>query len=274
MCPRARSTVGGAVFAYRSYGPDARTAAGAVDPPGREPRRVGPPSSSTASPGTAVSSRWTTAESAAPPARSAARSRHGGPTWSRSSARSGSTGSTCFGLSMGGMVAQALVTQAPGLVDGLIAAGSGPAGGPGLTRMTGVMTRSILRAVATFTDPKDAAVLHPHADRAAAPPTTTSPGSPSAPRTGSAPSRRGVPGAADRGPKWGAVGTGRPARTGGPVLIVHGDSDRMVPPANADALARPACRAPPSRSSRIPGTASSSRTTTAFVAAARDFLRR
>lgn len=59
-----------------------------------------------------------------------------------------------FGLSMGGMVAHALLAQAPELVDRLILAGSGPAGGPGLTRMTGVMIRTVVRAAMTFTDPK------------------------------------------------------------------------------------------------------------------------
>lgn len=38
-----------------------------------------------------------------------------------------------FGLSMGGMVAQEIVRQAPDLVDNVVLAGAGPQGGPGLT---------------------------------------------------------------------------------------------------------------------------------------------
>ncbi len=54
-----------------------------------------------------------------------------------------------FGLSMGGMVAQAIVEQEPALVDHLVMSGAGPRGGAGLTRMTGVMLRGIARSVVT-----------------------------------------------------------------------------------------------------------------------------
>lgn len=54
-----------------------------------------------------------------------------------------------FGLSMGGMVAQAIVTQQPALVRRLVVAGTGPQGGSGLTRMTGVMVRGVLRGILT-----------------------------------------------------------------------------------------------------------------------------
>ena len=59
-----------------------------------------------------------------------------------------------FGLSMGGMVAQAIAVQAPELIDRLILAGSGPAGGPRLTDMTRITITTVLRAVITFNDPK------------------------------------------------------------------------------------------------------------------------
>jgi pimeloyl-ACP methyl ester carboxylesterase len=59
-----------------------------------------------------------------------------------------------FGLSMGGMVAQAVAVQAPELIDRLILAGSGPAGGPGLVDMTRVTVAAVLRAVLTFHDPR------------------------------------------------------------------------------------------------------------------------
>ncbi|WP_449372603.1 alpha/beta hydrolase [Arthrobacter psychrolactophilus] len=56
-----------------------------------------------------------------------------------------------LGLSMGGMVAQALLRQAPELVERVILAGTGPQGEPGLTGMTRVMVRSVLRGLVTFT---------------------------------------------------------------------------------------------------------------------------
>ena len=142
-----------------------------------------------------------------------------------------------FGLSMGGMVAQALISQAPDLVDRLILAGSGPTGGPGLTRITGVMIRGALRSAVTFTDPKILLVF------------TRSPASRRAGRdyiarlaertTGrDAPVTPGVYRAQlSAVKKWGTSAPGTLA-TGGPVMIVHGDTDRMVPPANAYSLAR------------------------------------
>lgn len=54
-----------------------------------------------------------------------------------------------FGLSMGGMVAQAIIEQEPDLVNRLVLAGTGPRGGEGLTRMTGVMVRGIARSILT-----------------------------------------------------------------------------------------------------------------------------
>ena len=142
-----------------------------------------------------------------------------------------------FGLSMGGMVAQALVTQAPDVVDRLILAGAGPSGGPGLTRLTGVMIRSILRAVLTFTDPKSRLFFTrtPTGERAARDYLNRL-----AERT--ADRDRPVPPGVYRAQlsavkKWG--GSSPATFSGsGPVLIVHGDSDRMVPPANAYSLAR------------------------------------
>ena len=58
-----------------------------------------------------------------------------------------------FGLSMGGMVAPAVLRRAPDLVDRVILSTAGPQGGPGLTSMTGVMVRDLLGGVATFTSP-------------------------------------------------------------------------------------------------------------------------
>ncbi|ANP74303.1 alpha/beta fold hydrolase [Cryobacterium arcticum] len=177
-----------------------------------------------------------------------------------------------FGLSMGGMVAQALVTQAPDLVDRLILAGAGPAGGPGLTRMTGVMVRSVLRAALTFTDPKTLLFFtrtrtgrkaaHDYLDRLAERTTDRD--------------ARVTPGAyraqLTAVKEWGAA----PSATfsaPGPALIVHGDSDRMVPPANAHTLAR---LVPGATVTVFPdsGHGVVFQNHDAFVAATRDFLYR
>ena len=143
-----------------------------------------------------------------------------------------------FGQSMGGMVAQAVVAQAPDLVDRLILASSGPAGGQGLSRMTRVMVGSTLRAVATGTDPK--AILF----------FTRSPGGREAARAylsrlkervagRDAPVTAGVFRAQLAAVhRWAAQEPADLSAFSRPVLIVHGDSDRLVPVANASELVR------------------------------------
>jgi pimeloyl-ACP methyl ester carboxylesterase len=142
-----------------------------------------------------------------------------------------------FGLSMGGMVAQAILRSNPELVDRVVLASTGPEGGPGLTRMTGVMIRGIARGIATLTNPTtllfftrsplgrraakayQARMRLRHEDRDAAV-------TPSVFRA----QLRAVS-------AWGRQQRpGTPFDQQRPVLILHGDSDRMVPMANVDAL--------------------------------------
>ena len=141
-----------------------------------------------------------------------------------------------LGLSMGGMVAQAIVTRAPELVNRVILAGTGPQGGPELTTMTGVFVRGILQGIATFTNPTTLLFF-----------TRTARGTQAA----SAYQKRLKQRTADRDAsvapgvfraqlravrRWGNE-KNAPADFVGPVLIIHGDSDRMVPPANVESLA-------------------------------------
>jgi pimeloyl-ACP methyl ester carboxylesterase len=143
-----------------------------------------------------------------------------------------------FGMSMGGMVAQAIVEQAPDLVDRLILAGSGPRGGSELDRMSGVMVRSILRGAATFTKPTtllfftrtpngiQAADAYQHRL------TWRETGRDKAVALNVIRTRLGSVGRWARQRNSSASG-----RFTGPVLILHGDSDRMVPVANVTSLA-------------------------------------
>jgi pimeloyl-ACP methyl ester carboxylesterase len=143
-----------------------------------------------------------------------------------------------FGLSMGGMVAQEIMRQAPGLVERVILAGTGPQGGPGLTAMTKVTVRTILRGLVTFTNPTTLLFFtRTGAGREAAESyqarlklRRTGRDKPVTPSTFRAQLR-----AVSR---WGHQTPSAAAFTG-PVLILHGDRDRMVPIGNADAsLAR------------------------------------
>lgn len=178
-----------------------------------------------------------------------------------------------LGQSMGGMVAQAVAAEAPELIDRLILSSAGPAGGPGLGKMTGVTIATTLRAVATFKDPKTLLFFN---------------------RTpaGKSAAREYLKRLKER-----TIGRDRPVTPGivraqlaavhrwalrtpldvsgftGPVLIIHGGEDRLVPVANATALARHL----PAATVTVYPTAGHGvvfQHHAEFVAAARDFLRR
>ena len=59
-----------------------------------------------------------------------------------------------FGFSMGGMIAQLIAAQEPGLVRRLIVAGSGPAGGVGIDKVTRISYLDTARGLLTAQDPK------------------------------------------------------------------------------------------------------------------------
>jgi pimeloyl-ACP methyl ester carboxylesterase len=55
---------------------------------------------------------------------------------------------------MGGFIAQVIAQKEPQLVRKIILAGTGPAGGPGIDRVTAVTIRDTIKAWLTFKDPK------------------------------------------------------------------------------------------------------------------------
>ena len=59
-----------------------------------------------------------------------------------------------LGFSLGGMIAQYVVQQAPELVNKLILAGTGPAGGTGIENVTKLTLLDMLQAAVTLNDPK------------------------------------------------------------------------------------------------------------------------
>jgi pimeloyl-ACP methyl ester carboxylesterase len=59
-----------------------------------------------------------------------------------------------FGFSMGGMIAQVIVQEEPRLVRKLIIAGTGPAGGEGIDKVTRTSYQDTARGLLTRTDPK------------------------------------------------------------------------------------------------------------------------
>jgi pimeloyl-ACP methyl ester carboxylesterase len=59
-----------------------------------------------------------------------------------------------FGFSMGGMIAQEIALMEPQVVRRLIIAGTGPAGGEGISKVAGVTYLDIVRGLLTHQDPK------------------------------------------------------------------------------------------------------------------------
>jgi pimeloyl-ACP methyl ester carboxylesterase len=59
-----------------------------------------------------------------------------------------------FGFSLGGFVAQEIALTDPSLVRRLILTGTGPAGGVGIDRVTGLTLRAMLKGALTLKDPK------------------------------------------------------------------------------------------------------------------------
>ena len=59
-----------------------------------------------------------------------------------------------LGFSMGGFVAQAIVQKEPQLVRKIILAGTGPAGGEGIDKVTALTISDTIKGALTFKDPK------------------------------------------------------------------------------------------------------------------------
>jgi pimeloyl-ACP methyl ester carboxylesterase len=59
-----------------------------------------------------------------------------------------------LGFSLGGMVSQVIAQEEPQLVRRLVLAGTGPAGGEGMDKVTPITLRAMARGAVTFKDPK------------------------------------------------------------------------------------------------------------------------
>jgi pimeloyl-ACP methyl ester carboxylesterase len=142
------------------------------------------------------------------------------------------------GFSLGGMIAQELVTQQPNLVRRLVLAGTGPAGGEGITRVTPLTYFDTLRGLVTCKDPKTYLFF-----------TRTLAGRRAAvdfldrlrERTVDRDSAITVP--AFRAQlkaigRWGRQAPTDLSTISIPVLVVNGESDRMVPTSNTIDLDR------------------------------------
>jgi pimeloyl-ACP methyl ester carboxylesterase len=143
-----------------------------------------------------------------------------------------------LGFSMGGMIAQVIVQNEPQLVRKLILAGTGPAGGEGITNVTRISNLDAVRALLTLQDPKQFLFF-----------TRT----PSGRQAGKQFLRRLKERTDNRDKaislksyiaqlsaihRWGLERPHDLSVIGQPVLVANGESDRMVPTQNSVDLAR------------------------------------
>lgn len=143
-----------------------------------------------------------------------------------------------FGFSMGGMIAQEIVQKEPQLVRKMILAGTGPAGGEGISTVAGVANFDLVRAKLTGQDPKQYLFF-----------TRT----PNGIAAGQAFLKRLQERADDRDAEiavwayvsqlqalsaWGQKPAADLSVIRQPVLVANGDDDRMVPTLNSHDLAK------------------------------------
>jgi pimeloyl-ACP methyl ester carboxylesterase len=143
-----------------------------------------------------------------------------------------------LGFSLGGMVAQVITEEEPQLVRKLILAGTGPAGGEGIDKVTPITLLDTLRATVTFKDPKEYLFF-----------TRTANGKATArqfvnrlkERTGNRDKPISVTAFRNQLKAihtWGRQQPSDLTLIQQPVLVANGDHDRMVPSKNSADLAR------------------------------------
>ena len=144
-----------------------------------------------------------------------------------------------FGFSLGGFISQEILLQEPQLVRKVILAGTGPAGGVGIDKVTSIAYVDVIKARLTFRDPRFYLFF-----------TTTHNGKQAA-RHFIKRTRQRTKENRDKKPKLKtfnaqlkaihAWGLQKPADLSGikqPVLVVNGESDKMVPSINSFDLAQ------------------------------------
>jgi pimeloyl-ACP methyl ester carboxylesterase len=154
------------------------------------------------------------------------------------------------GFSLGGFVTQAIVQDEPQLVRKIVLAGTGPAGGEGIDKVTSLTIKDMIRAALTFSDPKRYLFF-----------TQTANGKQAARDFLARLKERTEGRDAAISPltfraqlkaihAWGRQQPGDLSRIQQPVLVVNGETDRMVPSSNTVDLAR---RLPNSELELYPG---------------------
>jgi pimeloyl-ACP methyl ester carboxylesterase len=144
-----------------------------------------------------------------------------------------------FGFSMGGMISQVIAQTEPELVRKLVLAGTGPAGGEGIDKVTAITYLDLVRGWLTFKDPKTYLFFTrtPNGKAAAAAymerlkERTNDRDKPISIPTSFRAQLKAIQ-------RWGKQAPADLSRITQPVLVMNGDHDRMVPTANTVDMAK------------------------------------
>jgi pimeloyl-ACP methyl ester carboxylesterase len=143
-----------------------------------------------------------------------------------------------LGFSMGGMIAQLIAHDQPQLVRKLILAGTGPAGGEGITNVTKIAHLDFVRGAFTLQDPKQFLFFTRTANGRRAGKEFLSRLKERTENRDKAISIRAYLTQLKAIHRWGLDAPADLSVIGQPVLVANGDSDRMVPSNNSADLAR------------------------------------
>jgi pimeloyl-ACP methyl ester carboxylesterase len=143
-----------------------------------------------------------------------------------------------FGFSMGGMISQVIAQTEPQLVRKLVLAGTGPAGGHGIDKVTAITYLDMARGALTFKDPKTYLFFTRTANGKAAAKAYMA-------RLKERTNDRDKPisilsfrAQLKAIHKWGKQAPADLSRVDHPVLAMNGDHDRMVPTPNTIDMAK------------------------------------
>ena len=142
------------------------------------------------------------------------------------------------GFSMGGMIAQLIAHDQPRLVRKLILAGTGPAGGEGITNVTKIAQLDFVRGAFTLQDPKQFLFFTRTANGRRAGKQFLSRLKERTENRDKAISIRAYLTQLKAIHRWGLDAPADLSVIGQPVLVANGESDRMVPSNNSADLAR------------------------------------
>jgi pimeloyl-ACP methyl ester carboxylesterase len=143
-----------------------------------------------------------------------------------------------FGFSMGGMIAQVIAADEPQLVRKLILAGTGPAGGEGITNVTRVAHLDTLRGLLTLQDPKQFLLFTRTPDGRRAGKAFLARLKERTENRDKAISLRSYGAQLKAIHRWGQQQPADLSVIRQPVLVANGESDRMVPTRNSVDLAQ------------------------------------